>query len=300
MRKKKRPQSPAPETLAAEHREFAPRSCAEQILLLGTERWKSEEPELIGCLRRALAHDLVIDLVLFGSQARGSCTGFSDVDGILVVRNEAADDAAALRSLRPRVLAAQRAVLGYQPLQHHGFEVLTPRLLLQAGDALALPAVALSETSSLNGAGIAARFAPWSSDSSAFNALSASLQSVASWPTHPWEAHRRLAMFELLPTLYLQRRNGAVPKWRSFQQARTEFEEDWWPYDILAEVRQIWPRVRRPMLERSAEILRNPWSAVAVWRRTPVSLPKPVQPLLTPRLLDGLQTVVSLMREYAK
>ena len=42
--------------------------------------------------------------------------------------------------LDPLTLAAQRAVLAYQPMQHHGFEVVTPRLLEDANAALALPA----------------------------------------------------------------------------------------------------------------------------------------------------------------
>jgi hypothetical protein len=268
---------------------------------LGTRSWEpEEEPALAYALREALDHPAIVELILYGSQARGGRTGFSDVDAILVMRDEAADDPAALRSLHRHVLAAQRAVLRYQPMQHHGFEVVTPRLLLQAEEALALPAVALSETSSLNGVSVTARFADRHSDGSAFGALSASLRRLHSWPRHPWEAHRHVAMFELLPTLYLQRRGIAVPKWRSFQEARTEFEDDWWPYDAIAHVRQIWPRLRRPMLDCSAVVLRNPWSAVAAWRRLPVPVPAAVRPLLTPGLMEGLRELVQSMTAHSR
>jgi putative nucleotidyltransferase DUF294 len=268
---------------------------------LGQRIWEPEqEPALARALREELDHPATAELILYGSQARGSRTGFSDVDAILVIRDEAAEDPDALRSLRPRVLAALRAVLRYQPMQHHGFEVVTPRLLLQAGEALALPPVALSETSSVNGARVTARFAAWSRHAPSFDPLCGSLRHLTSWPAHPWDAHRYVAMFELLPTLYLQRRAVACPKWRSFQVAHAEFGNDWWPYETLAEVRRVWPRMRRPILERSAAIVRNPWPVVAAWRRMPGSLPKPVRPLLTPHLLEGLQALVTSMLERSR
>ena len=88
---------------------------------------------------------------MFGSQAGGRTTGFSDVDAILVISDEIAGDATEMPSLRRCVLAAQRAVIRYQPMQHHGFEIVTPTLLRDASGALALPAVALAETRSLRG-----------------------------------------------------------------------------------------------------------------------------------------------------
>jgi hypothetical protein len=272
-----------------------------QKLELGQRIWESErETALARALRKELNHPATIELILYGSQARGSQTGFSDVDALLVIRDEAADNPDALRSLRPLVLAALRAVLRYQPMQHHGFEVITPRLLLRAGEALALPAIALSETRSLNGFRVTARFAARPSDTSPFYALCAPLRRLTSWPSHPWEAHRYVAMFELLPTLYLQRRGIACAKWRSFQAARTEFGNDWWPYDTLAEVRRVWPRFRRPVLEYSAALVRNPWLVVAAWRRMPASLPRRVRPLLTPHLLEGLQALVMSMLERSE
>src|SRR5205823_7548356 len=102
-------------------------------------------------LASLLDDEHVVELVLFGSQARGGTTGFSDVDAILVISDEAAEEPSILRSLRRRVLAAQRAALAHQPMQHHGFELATPMLLRDAGAALGLPRVALDEARSLGG-----------------------------------------------------------------------------------------------------------------------------------------------------
>jgi hypothetical protein len=268
---------------------------------LGRTPWEPEERgALAEALHSTLTHPAVLDLVFFGSQARGGRTGFSDVDAILVIADDVADSADGLRALRPRVLAAQRAVLAHQPMQHHPFEVVTPRLLRRAAEALALPAVALSETCSLNGAAIPAWFADTNRNRSAVAGLTSSLRSVPSWPAHPWEAHRNVAMFELVPTLYLQARGELVPKWRSFEVARAEFDSDWWPYELLDEVRRVWPRSRHRLLDRGADLLRNPWAAVAAWRRLPIQLPAQVRPLLTPSLLRGLHSLADSMAVRAR
>jgi hypothetical protein len=106
-------------------------------------------------------------------------------------------------------------------------------------------------------------------------------------------------MFELLPSLYFQVRGAAVPKWRSFDEGRDEFGDIWWPYDVLREVRQIWPRLPRRSLEQAANIARNPWVPVAAWRRVPARLHGPVEELLTDRLLCGLRSLTTTMRERA-
>jgi hypothetical protein len=294
--------APKVEEIAALHRDLDACTPGESRELAG-ERWEpsSEAVALAGALRSALDHRLIIELVVFGSQARGGTTGFSDVDAILVIADEGADDPPALRSLRPHVLAAQRAVLAYQPMQHHGFEVVTPRLLRTGSAALDLPASALSETRSLHGKAVLASLSSGSDrNCDALRALTTQLLSVRSWPTHPWDAHVILAMFELLPVLYLQVRGASTPKWRSFDEARSDFGAAWWPYDVLRDVRLAWLRMRRARLELLASLLRNPWTAVAVWRRLPERLPEPVRPLLTPRLLEGLGSLTSAMHERAK
>ena len=119
---------------------------------VGERIWRpNDQNSLARALDAALTHPGVIDLVMFGSQAGGRTTGFSDVDAILVISDEIAGDATEMPSLRRCVLAAQRAVIRYQPMQHHGFEIVTPTLLRDASGALALPAVALAETRSLRG-----------------------------------------------------------------------------------------------------------------------------------------------------
>jgi hypothetical protein len=267
---------------------------------IGAEPWQPVAPrarKLAGTLRTALAHDDVLALIVYGSQARGGTTAFSDVDAVLVISDHAAERSAAMRSLRPRVLAAQRAVLAYQPMQHHDFEIVTPRLLRAAGAALEMPAVALVETRLVVGGRVTACFAARDrlGDPQPLRRIVGALAEITSWPTHPWALHGVVAMFELVPALYLQARGRAVPKAESFAIAREEFGAAWWPYDRLNEVRQEWPVIQRPWLPWASWLLRNPWLAAAGWQRLPDRAGATMHRLLDRESLDALQRLVATM-----
>jgi nucleotidyltransferase-like protein len=264
--------------------------------------WQPEPRHAALCasLRRILAGAPgVIDLIVFGSQARGGATGFSDLDAVLVIQNRIAEDRAALRALRRRVLAAQRAVLAHQPMQHHGFEVVTPRLLGRAERSLAMPSEAMAESRSLFGASVQACFGNVAlADAGArLRALLEPLLKKRAWPRHPWHLHVAVSQFELLPTLFLQARGQATAKHCSFEEARFYFPRDWWAYDVLAHVREEWPQRRRPELEIAARAARNPWLAVDVWRRLPVAAPRVLRALLSQQCLDALRAIGARMRE---
>jgi hypothetical protein len=289
-----------PDRLGAAHRELEARADSRSIRL-GEKSWQPEPGarRLRNDLRAALANEHVVELVLFGSQAHGGTTGFSDVDAVLVITDDAADDPGRLRDLRPTVLAAQRAVLAHQPMQHHGFEVATPRLMTRAEEALALPQTAITGARSLNGQAVDASF----SNSPRFNAsemlrgLAVQALAVGSWPRHPWDAHKVVSTFELLPTAYLQAGGTFVPKSASFDTARADLRTPWWPYDALREVRDRWPEISAPELRVSSAVLRNPWLAVAGWRRLPRRLPPSIRGLLSSELLAGLRGLTERMRE---
>jgi hypothetical protein len=269
---------------------------------LAHETWQPEPRHAV--LRAALRGILagapgVIDLIVFGSQARGSATGFSDLDAVLVIQDRIAEDPPALRALRGRVLTAQRAVLAHQPMQHHGFEVVTPRLLGRAERSLAMPFEAMAESRSLLGASVRASFAsvPLADAGARLRALLESSLEKCAWPRHPWDLHVAVSQFELLPALFLQARGQATTKHSSFEEARSYFPRQWWAYDVLASVREQWPRRRRPELEIAAHATRNPWLAVDVWRRLPVVAPRRVRALLSQQCLDALRAIAAHMRE---
>ena len=289
-----------PSALASAHRRVEPAPSSSEVEL-GAQRWNPQGNAggLAGGLASALDHEHVVELLLFGSQARGGTTGFSDVDAILVIADHAAEDARLLGSLRRRALAAQRAVLAYQPMQHHGFEVATPRLLASATDALALPRVALNETRSLRGRSVMARFAvaDTAAQGDQLRELATALLGIESWPRHRWHAHRLVSMFELLPAVYLQARGEQVPKWQSFARAEGDFGRAWWPYEALREVRSGWPSIQGTGLRVAGSAFRNPWLAVAARSRLPARIPEPVSRLLTADCLRGLQGVARRMLE---
>jgi hypothetical protein len=106
-------------------------------------------------------------------------------------------------------------------------------------------------------------------------------------------------MFELLPALYLQALGRPVAKWRSFEQARGDFGDAWWPYDVLEQVREQWVRSTQTMLTAAVSVLRNPWLGVAVWSRLPVARAQPARSLLSNQSLDALRALALQMRERA-
>ena len=271
-----------------------------RLLSLGREPWVPHgdpERKLRDALAGHLSTDGVVDLVLYGSIARHATTGFSDVDAILVVADDAARDRRRLRVLRSRILAAERAVLAYQPMQHHGFLAVTPILLRNASAALGLPAEALATTSSLFGRQTNATCEGVDGVEERFDALARSIRATTSWPEHPWELHRSVAMFELAPVLYMQASGRPCAKHQSFRLAREEFQEEWQPYDVLSEVRRRWPREPRPALALMASAVRNPWAAVAMWRRFSAAVPGEAAGLLGDDCLHGLQDLVASMVE---
>jgi len=272
-----------------------------ETLALGGTCWEpgdDDERELHASLVECLKTAPVIDLVLFGSLARGTTTGYSDVDAILVVADDVPTDGQRLARLRPRILAAQRAVLAYQPMQHHGFLVVTPRLLLEGAAVLGLPVETLTETRSLLGGAIEVGLDGPGSAASAFarfDSLRRTLQEMSSWPAHTWWLHRAVAMFELAPALYLEACGQPCPKHASFDIARRDFPDAWPAYDVLEEVRRMWIRQSSGLVRCGATLTRNPWTTVAALRRIPIRPPHRITELLSDAPPDDLKRVVSLM-----
>jgi hypothetical protein len=266
---------------------------------LGMARWMPEGA--LGALRTRLAYLLdrpgVVDLVVFGSASRGSMTGFSDLDAILVVSDETADDRDALERLRPFVLSAQRGVLSYQPMQHHGFLVTTPRLLTHGLEPLDLPRQALAGSRSLLGRPIRAASAKVEFDARRqFLQIAGAVTKLRRWPTRACEAHLRISLFELLPALFCQASGRAVEKHESFALSREELPADWRPYDVLQTVRRLWPRTPSRTLAALMKATKNPWVAHAVWRRRPsATVPPAVASLLTQDLLESLNRLTMAM-----
>lgn len=262
----------------------------DERIALGGHTWTPQgagQGRLRDSLRESLSADGIVDLVVFGSLARGATTGFSDVDAILVIEDEYALDKQSVARLRHSVLGAGRAVLSFQPLQHHGFIVVTPRLLDYPA-ALGLPPEALGTTVSLFGCSIDAVVGrPDSVD--AFRKHASALKSVTEWPRHAWALHRVVAEFELAPALYVQACGRSCPKHASFEIARADFGAAWAPYEILDQVRLTWPYRREWGLQCLARALRNPWAATAVRRRVPARAPDPASILLDKSCLAALQ-----------
>jgi hypothetical protein len=104
-------------------------------------------------------------------------------------------------------------------------------------------------------------------------------------------------MWELAPALYVQTFDQSVPKALSFEHAREDFGDAWWPYDVLEQVRAQWVRSSQSMFVATSRALRNPWIATALWMRLPVASRQPAQSLLSDECLTALRRLAREMTE---
>lgn len=247
-----------------------------------------------------LTHPDIIDLIVFGSLARGTATPYSDVDAILIVANSAVGRRSAVADLRQRVIGANRAAIRFQPMQHHGLLIIPERALRNVTQTVSLPSQSLSCAVSLLGSAVSLRADandPYAPDR--LRDMCRSLAQLERWPAHIWELHRAISMFALLPALFLQATERPCPKHESFARVRDELSEDWHGYEALDAVRSKWEQRTFLSLSTGLVVARNPWVAVAAFRRIPARASSAIVRLLGLRSLENLQRIAARMMASA-
>lgn len=251
---------------------------------------------LMDDLKHRLVHEDVVELIVFGSAARGNRTGFSDLDAILVIRDRGASSSSRLKALRAHILAAQRSVLLFQPMQHHSFLVVPESLMGCLDTATGLPQEALTETRGLFGAPIGCGYDGIEEEETRRSLADLARSSATeTWPSHPHDLHKLLASFQLLPAVYLHSQGTPVSKADSFAAVGGRFPEEAWALDVLHDIRALWPHRSYPSLNILLRATSNPWDAVVLWRRYPRRPPIEVRPLLSEELLVSLNRLAQRM-----
>jgi hypothetical protein len=203
-----------------------------------------------------------------GSIGSSEEVGYSDFDALVVLRDKVFDSADTLAEVAFRLSALRRIMFEYDPLQHHGWFVLVEGDLQNYCEAW-FPAALFPWSRSLLPGG-ARTLVIRSRDSGAefreaFSSLADStLREVTAGP--PLEDAYRLkgvlSRFMLLPSLYLQARDGTtVFKRESFDLAARDFPAGLWsPMDRVSQVRLVWryeiSRLQRLALTRCLSLRR--------------------------------------------
>ena len=188
-------------------------------------------------------NDQLVGAYVHGSLATGEEIHYSDFDALLVFRNRIFDSAATLAETCLHVIRAEKILWEYDPLQHHGFFVLT-ELDLQLYPDFYFPIVIFEYAKSLlPDAGDQLVIYPRPTQERDVWGLHRMLDAVEAklrsrhYPTNYYDLKLLLSQVMLLPSLYLQALGRPVFKRDSFDLARVDFNEDVWK--IMEEVSQM-------------------------------------------------------------
>ena len=187
--------------------------------------------------------------LVHGSVATGEEVAYSDLDALVVLKDEAVADPRRLAKAGRLLHRARRLMYAFDPLQHHGWFVLTESDLRCLCDAHFTPAVL--RHSALIYPSIPFDIEVATRDSSretyaAFSHLSSGLErriGSGKLPQNLYELKVMLSQFMLLPAMYLQVRDGeGVWKGYSFELSRYDFRDgSWEAMETASDIRWRWP-----------------------------------------------------------
>ncbi len=206
---------------------------------------------------------------LHGSLATGEETQYSDFDALVVVRDDVMKAPARLTQLARSLCSARRIMLEADPLQHHGWFVLTESDLEYFDDSY-MPVALLQFSKSLlpdQGLELRIQMRECSRDrhmtfGRVASGMETSLRS-ARLVSNLYYLKIALSQFMLLPALYVQARDqqGIFKKF-SFEKARKDFSiSQWHCMDHVSALRREWrydlTRMRRFLLTHPGPLRRE-------------------------------------------
>lgn len=260
--------------------------------------------ELAAYLDRHLSTDL-IGACLSGSLGSGEAEDYSDLDAVLIFRDVVLADRERLARAAARTAAACGLLGAFDPLQHHGFFVLTEGMLHAWPDHY-FPAEILCHGRALWPSGGLELELTVARDHDRYGAAFTGLcdgvlsqLAAAGRPRNMYELKALLSRFMLLPALYVGARDGrGVWKKESFDLARGDFDGRLWSaMEHVSAIRSRWCCDPSPLQRRLAR------SGGMAWRRIAASLSPPVPAklaaTLTGGLYDAMGALAAAMKEKA-
>lgn len=204
----------------------------------------------------------VLSVLLHGSCGDGQTTGYSDVDALVVIRNEVFLDPHRLIGVARRLSGACGQMYRFDALQHHGWFALSEQDLSNFPEEV-LPLSALADAVVLSGeSSFNIRYSETDRDVFKLRAdrqfLKLEEQLQSGWrPSNLFQLKSLLSEFMLLPVLLMQFKTGkGYSKRDSFTAAKSFFDpEVWTVMDEVSGIREVWNYTPGPV---SAWVLRQP------------------------------------------
>lgn len=235
----------------------------------------------------------------------GTCEGvaYSDFDALVILKDEVFESAKRLAGAARKLNHARTIMLDFDPLQHHGWFVLTEKDLKFYCNAY-FPVELFKYAKSLfDDKGLELEIILRESDSETREAFEKMADSIIrkiesqKYPTNTYQLKGLLSEFMLLPALYLQEKNGCgVCKKESFALARADFSSvDWSIMDEVSEIRTNWNYEISPLKKR---LMCHPHVLSRYFAKNfAPKIPEKIGGILTSEFYSRMGKLVLLMKE---
>lgn len=212
-----------------------------------------------------------VDSYLLGAFIHGSLATddeihYSDFDALLVFKNQIFSNEEILAEVCYKILKAKRILNEYDPLQHHGFFILT-ELDLNYYCQEYFPVVLFDFSKSLfEEKGLNLSFQTRPSFEEGFVAFREMIRAIKNklefkrYPKNYCELKLILSQMMLLPSLYLQARGIYVFKRDSFPLAKKDFSNsEWEVMDKITLIRNKWDFRPSSCFQNLKKAIKNPF-----------------------------------------
>jgi len=191
--------------------------------------------------------EFLVGAYVHGSLATGENIGYSDFDGLLILKNELFTDPSQLKNVAEHISKSYSLMIQFDPLQHHGWFVLTESDLSDFPNSY-FPTVLFDHAASLLDHGTQLKITTEPAQAGFSGQLKRLAHSVigkldsGKGMKNMYTLKGMLSEFMLLPSLYLECKTGqGVFKKYSFEQAKCEFQEhEWKIMDEVSGIRSKW------------------------------------------------------------
>jgi len=247
--------------------------------------------------------DDLIGAYVHGSLGTYEEIAYSDFDALVILKGEVFESPERLAGVARKLSRARMIMLDFDPLQHHGWFVLT-ELDLRYYCSAYFPVELFEHAKSLfDDKGLDLEIALRKSGSEVgevFEKIAASITRKIEnrqCPRNAYQSKGLLSQFMLLPALYLQAKDGrGVYKKDSFDVARADFgSSDWAIMDEVSQIRTSWncemPAFKKRLMSHPHVLSRY------FAKRFAPAIPEMTGRLLTAEFYAKMEKLTLLMKE---
>jgi hypothetical protein len=207
---------------------------------------------IINYVKEHLSNDL-IGAYVHGSYGVNEAINYSDFDGLLIVKDEIFDSTESLEGFGEKVLKSHKLIIDVDPLQHHGWFIITERQL-QNWPVNYFPIEVLENSQVLFGAAsLQVQFNAMIAQPDDFLRLSNNIKKflIHKSPSNYYELKSILSQFMLLPTLFYQTtKEKGIFKKESFELVKQLVgAQNWEIMDQVSNLREQWDYNKNPLVK---------------------------------------------------